>query len=505
MKKYGNISTGSIESSLAAEEILKFGGNAFDAAIGAVFVSMTSEFALTGAFGGGILMGIENNSSPFMYDFFVDCPSKKNPNKEFKNIEVDFGETTQSFYVGKGSIAVPGNIKGLIDVHKNHGKLPFSDILKPAIECAKNGIPISSYQAYILKIIEPIISYDVSCKNLFYKNNKLINQGNVFKNDAFVDFLNILINKGYEYFYQGPGLDLIFNFLDNKSNLTKNDFNSYQVYKRKPLSLNFNKHTIFSNPAPAYGGTLITFLLKFFENKNLKEYALYDLIKGMNLSSLAREEICLNPDNENEILDVLSEKIFNKYKQIFNKQHSIDFSSPLNGFGSTTHLSILDNNGNAVSITTTNGEGCGSIIPEYGIMMNNMLGEHDLNPFGFHKWNKKRRLPTMMSPTIITQNSKAKYILGSGGSNRIRSANIQVILNLLLKNMNLSEAINAPRIHLEGNTLFHEPGVLIPNEKIKNIIINSFNDKNLFFGGVNAVSDNLAVGDNRRGGHGIIC
>ena len=105
-------------------------------------------------------------------------------------------------------------------------------------------------------------------------------------------------------------------------------------------------------------------------------------------------------------------------------------------------LSILDNNGSAVSITTTNGEGCGSIIPEYGIMMNNMLGEHDLNPFGFHKWNKKRRLPTMMSPTIITQNSTAKYILGSGGSNRIRSANIQVILNLLFKNMNLSEEIN---------------------------------------------------------------
>ena len=136
--------------------------------------------------------------------------------------------------------------------------------------------------------------------------------------------------------------------------------------------------------------------------------------------------------------------------------------------------------------------------------MNNMLGEHDLNPFGFHKWNKKRRLPTMMSPTIITQNSKAKYILGSGGSNRIRSANIQVILNLLFKNMNLSEAINAPRVHLEGNTLFHEPGVLIPNEKLKNIIINSFQNKNLFFGGVNAVNTSEAVGDERRGGVGEI-
>ena len=80
----------------------------------------------------------------------------------------------------------------------------------------------------------------------------------------------------------------------------------------------------------------------------------------------------------------------------------------------------MDKRGNAASITTTNGEGCGYIIPEYGIMMNNMLGEEDLNPFGFHKWGKKRRLPTMLSPIIITKNNKPKFIFGSGGSNRIR-------------------------------------------------------------------------------------
>ena len=165
----------------------------------------------------------------------------------------------------------------------------------------------------------------------------------------------------------------------------------------------------------------------------------------------------------------------------------------------------MDKDGNAASITTTNGEGCGSIIPEYGVMMNNMLGEKDLNPFGFHNWQKKRRLPTMISPIIITKNSKPEFVLGSGGSNRIRSANIQVILNLLIKNMTLEDAISAPRIHLEGDTLFYEPGIKCPEKnKIKNIKLNSFNKKNLFFGGVNAVSLNEAVGDKRRGGSGII-
>ena len=225
----------------------------------------------------------------------------------------------------------------------------------------------------------------------------------------------------------------------------------------------------------------------------------------MNLTSKVREEVCVDPNNENEITKSLKNEIFEKYKQRFLKNNSIDEIKEIKGFGSTTHVSVLDKMGNAISITTTNGEGCGSIIPKYGIMMNNMLGESDLNPFGFHKWQTKRRLPTMMSPTIITKGSKPKYILGSGGSNRIRSANVQVILNLLLKKMSLADAITAPRIHLEGNVLFHEPDVLLPEKKYLNKIkINSFNKKNLFFGGVNAVSSYEAVGDERRGGIGII-
>ena len=128
------------------------------------------------------------------------------------------------------------------------------------------------------------------------------------------------------------------------------------------------------------------------------------------------------------------------------KNNSLDFSKPIDGFGSTTHVSIIDKENNAASITTTNGEGCGYTIPEYGIMMNNMLGEEDLNPFGFHNWNKKRRLPTMISPIIITKNNKLKFIFGSGGSNRIRSANIQVILNLLIHKMGLKDSISKSRL-----------------------------------------------------------
>ena len=204
-------------------------------------------------------------------------------------------------------------------------------------------------------------------------------------------------------------------------------------------------------------------------------------------------------------LKFYQKKNIEKYNQIFSSNR-IDTADNIDGFGSTTHVSIMDKKGNAVSITTTNGEGCGSVIPKYGIMMNNMLGEVDLNPFGFHKWQIRRRLPTMISPIIVTKNSKPIYILGSGGSNRIRSANIQVLINLLIKNMDLNKAINEPRNHLEGDTLFFEPGIILPKKyNYKNIKLNKFANKNLFFGGVNAVSSNEAIADKRRGGTGIIC
>ena len=145
------------------------------------------------------------------------------------------------------------------------------------------------------------------------------------------------------------------------------------------------------------------------------------------------------------------------------------------------------------------------VIPEFGILMNNMLGEEDLNPFGFHKWNNKRRLPTMLCPTIILKNNKPLYAIGSGGSNRIRSAITQVIINIIIKKMSLKEAVEKERIHLEGNELFIEPGINLSEDKYLNHLkLKTFKNKSLFFGGTNCAGLNDAIGDSRRGGVGEI-
>ena len=503
--KYGTIATGSKESLDTAKYILRNKGNAFDAAIAAAFTSMTSEFALTGAGGGGTLLGINNGNSPIIYDFFVDCPKIINKKVNFQKIQIDFGDTQQNFYAGEGSVAIPGIIAGLIKAHKDNGKLPLHAILEPAIDYAKNGIYLSEYQAYINSLIKPILILTNDGKKLFTKNNKFLKKGDLFCNVQFSDFLIQISKEGSDFFYKGDCANLIEKYFSKKGYITKRNLENYKVIKRKPLSFKINQNTIFTNPAPSFGGNLIKFLFEILKKTNSLNSNISSLIKAMIVTSLARQKNCTNPNNDMEIENLLDKKIINKYVRYYQDEKNISNLYPLSGFGSTTHTSIMDKNNNAVSITTTNGEGSGYFIPEFGIMMNNMLGEEDLNPFGFHKWNTIRRLPTMISPTIITNQNNIKYVLGSGGSNRIRSANIQVILNLLINKLSLKDAISSPRIHLEGNTLFYEPGINVPNSiYLKNIKHNPFQDKSLFFGGVNTVSINEAIGDERRGGIGEI-
>jgi gamma-glutamyltranspeptidase/glutathione hydrolase len=174
----------------------------------------------------------------------------------------------------------------------------------------------------------------------------------------------------------------------------------------------------------------------------------------------------------------------------------------------TTHISVADRAGNIASLTASNGEGCAYVLPGTGIMLNNMLGEEDLNFGGFHRWKEGVRLASMMSPAVAELADGTRIALGTGGSNRIRSAITQVLVNLLDFGMSLGAAVTAPRMHLEGDMLSIESGLagetlaalqaMAPRHHV-------WPEKNLFFGGVHAVSIKHGgifdgAGDPRRGG-----
>jgi gamma-glutamyltranspeptidase/glutathione hydrolase len=170
--------------------------------------------------------------------------------------------------------------------------------------------------------------------------------------------------------------------------------------------------------------------------------------------------------------------------------------------GSTTHISVLDERGNACGVTCSNGEGSAVVVPGTGVHLNNMLGEQDLNPLGFHRHPAGRRLPSMMAPTVVMRDGAAELVLGSGGSNRIRSAIVQTIVNLVDREMDVEDAVRAPRLHFEDGVVYAEPGIDLDEVERTGHTVARFRDLNMFFGGVQAVhgAPPAGAGDPRRGG-----
>ncbi len=229
------------------------------------------------------------------------------------------------------------------------------------------------------------------------------------------------------------------------------------------------------------------------ENKSIEQVKQF--IETFNITSDFRSEHIDEFLHKIGLEDILeNERLI---KNFLVSQHS-----RLNLWGNTTHLSIIDENGTAVSITTTNGEGSGHVIEGSGIMLNNMLGEEDLNPHGFFSWPHGIRLPSMMAPTAVMKGKIAHLLLGSAGSNRIRSAIIQTILNYLEYGMDIQTSINSSRIHYEKGVVSMEPSYdkSIREDIEKLYELHYFNEKNMFFGGVQAVTGDLQGGyDKRRG------
>ncbi|NPA13392.1 MAG: gamma-glutamyltransferase [Aquificae bacterium] len=496
----GVISAGDRLTALAGAEILKKGGNAFDCAVACILSAPLTEPALTSLGGGGFLLSVEGGENPLIYDFFVDTPEKREENPQFYPIDVDFGSTTQRFHIGAGSVAVPGMVAGIYRVYKEKCTLPLEELIKPAYRYATEGIYLSKLQAEFIKLLQPIFTATPEAREIYAPDGRLIDHTTLFKNTDYGEFLQLFAKEGAWVFYEGEIGDRIEEYsLKNKGLIRKEDLRRYQVVEKEPLKTNFRDYTVYLTPEPSLGGLLIAFTLGLLEKVDLGEVGslkhLSALIEGMNITTLFRKE---NVDNG---------KVKGEDIPYFVKEYAPLMEKRLNLWGNTTHIAVMDSEGNTVSITSTNGEGSGCVIPDTGIMLNNMLGEEDLNPKGFFQWEPHTRLFSMMCPTAVFKGDRLILSLGSAGSNRIRSAILQVILNRLIFNMGLQEAVDFPRVHFENGTVYLEPGfdkrVIQEIEKLFNLVL--FKEKSMFFGGVQAVGENFQAGaDPRRGGYTLI-
>ncbi len=499
----GVVAAGHIQTAEAAAEMLRAGGNAFDAAVAGVLAACVAESVLTSLGGGGFLLAHTVNGENILYDFFSQTPqtaAQPGQSLDFYPIDADFGDTTQAFHIGLGSMAVPGVWAGLLRVHQRLGKLPLAVVAEPAIALARQGVTVNPFLAYVYRILTPILTATPAARALYAPSGELLQAGDTLNIPSFADTLTHLVSHPHDFYRGDIAHQIAQTCADKGGCLSLSDLEDYRVLERTPLKTQYRDRTLLTNPPPSSGGTLIAFALQLLSALDLSQYAhsssdhLRCLSTVMRLTNQARRD-----GYDSRLYDPTVAADFLAADHLAPYQQQL-----VNKLGSTTHLSVIDSQGNAASVTTSNGEGSAYVVPGTGIMINNMLGEEDLNPHGFHQWQPNQRISSMMAPTMVLQQGQPELVLGSGGSNRIRTAILQVISNLIDFRMPLAAAVAAPRIHWENGTLHLEAGQTIPNGTVTDALVH-WSDFNMFFGGVHAVKLSEAgttegTGDPRRSG-----
>ena len=467
----------------AAARILAAGGNAFDAVIAAGFASVVAEHTLTSLGGGGFLLARTGRGKEVLFDFFVNTPglglTGDQLTPHFFPITVNFPGSAQDFNVGAASVAVPGNLQGFLNVHDRLGHLPLTDILQPAIGLARGGWQLNDSQAYFLRLLEPIMTLSADGRRLFGDGDHP-RPGRRLDNPELADFLEKLPEDRGRSFYRGDLAETMARMMREKQGLlTAADLAAYRVVERRPLKIDYRGRTLLTNPWPAVGGSLI----------------------GLSLSLLAERPVGAGDWGSAAHLLHLAEVMIEVEKSRA-PGLAPDPRAGRQFHRGTTHISVADRQGNVAAMTTSNGEGSGCFVPGTGIMLNNMMGEDDLHPAGFHASPPALRVGSMMAPALLLEKGQVRLVLGSGGSKRIRTALVQVLSHIVDFEKPLIEAITAPRLHWDGTVMQVEPGWPAAVAALKERWpVNVWPGLDVYFGGVHAVAPGReAAADPRRGG-----
>jgi gamma-glutamyltranspeptidase/glutathione hydrolase len=473
----------------AGARVLREGGNAVDAAVGAVLASWAAEPLLTGPGAGGYLLVAGAGEDPTLLDFFVEAPGRGADPAQRADLlpaEVSFGDAAQVFNVGPASCATYGSPAGLAEALRRWGSVPAAELAAPAAALARDGVALNAAQAYIFEILEPILTTTPEAAAVFAPGGRALREGEVFRDPALADTIERFGAEGAEPFYAGDIGAAIVDWLAARGGqVTRADLEAYAAIGRDPVRVTYRGRTVLTNPPPSAGGTLLALAMAQLDATASRPPAITEIVRVMEDVQAQR-----TPD----FLEGLAEPGF----------ADMFLASRL---GSTTHISVVDADGRACSVTCTNGEGSGVVVPGTGVHVNNIMGEQDLSPLGFFRYRPGRRMPSMMSPTaVLDAAGEVELVLGSAGSNRIRSAILQVIVGAVDHGLGAREAVLAPRVHFEDGLVYAEPGAPRDELRAAGRDLVAFRSLNLFFGGVQAVERDPATlalsgaGDPRRGG-----
>ena len=505
----GRVAAGHPLTAAAAAEALRAGGNAFDAAMAGLCAACVAEPALASLGGGGFLLARRAGQPPELFDFFAQTPMtwRATGDAHVRPILADFGDATQEFHIGLGTIATPGVIAGLFAVQRHLCRLPIADLVAPARRMASDGICLTPFQSDISQVIAPILRATPEALALFADPEhpeQLAPAGAWMRMPDLADAFEGLARAGPDLFYRGEwGQRLARDCAEQGGHLGAQDLSGYAVARRQPLALRYRDAWVYTNPPPSMGGSLIGFALALLDSLPLSE-----MRRGSyeHIHALAKAQALTQTLRRSRSLD------HQALSAVLGPETLRDFMARLDegprSVRGTTQISVADAAGNLASLTLSNGEGSGYVLPGTGIMLNNMLGEEDLMPRAGSVWPSNQRIGSMMAPTLLARRDGSWVVTGSSGSNRIRSAVLQVICNLVDFDLDLETAVSAPRLHFEGELLSLEPPV---EDAVREPLcaawpqVRLWSRPSLFFGGAHSVvlfadGGGAAAGDPRRGG-----
>ncbi len=470
-------------------------------------MSWVCEPLLTGPGAGGFMLVHTAAGENVLLDFFVAAPGRGSDREagELTAFDVAFtDDVTQTFHAGPASCGVYGTPLGVANALERFGTLSFADLAEEPARVARDGHEITPIQGYLIQILGSMVLSTDEGRAWFAPHGRLLESGETMRNPELGDLISRLGREGPGFAYTGDVAVAVSDWvLDRGGLITREDLASYGVIDRTPAHATYHGRDILTNPPPSSGGILIAYSLDLLERVG-RPGDLRALVEVMDETNKARtEEFSIALHSQGYLERFLA------------KDGLASVAGEVESrLGSTTHISAMDSDGCCVSVTCSSGSSSGVVVPGTGIHLNNMLGEEDLNPLGHHRHARGTRVPSMMAPTVVLHDDgRPEIVLGSAGSNRIRSAILQTILNIVDFNLKAENAVELPRLHLERGLVDAEPGVdprALDSLERSGWKVQRWHERNLYFGGVQAAARDPETGelsgggDPRRGGAAVV-
>ncbi|MGH2916652.1 MAG: gamma-glutamyltransferase, partial [Solirubrobacteraceae bacterium] len=402
----GVVAAGHPVSAGAGADALRDGGNAVDAALAAMLASLTCEPLLTGLGAGGYMLVATPDGAATLLDFFVEAPGRGHPDPtrpagELIPVSVSFGDAVQVFHVGAASVGTFGFPAGVCEAAARYARLGLERLVRPAAALAREGVELNPQQAYIVEILSGTVTSTAEAAAMFAPGGRLLRAGDRIRQPELGDALERLGSDGAAPFYTGDVGDAIADWLAPRGGLlSRADLAAYQVAEREPLRAAYRGREVLINPPPSAGGLLISRALAMLDARRPH---------GQRTAPTVAELV--------EVMErTQSERTPEFLAGLHDPQFVAGFRAlPVGRLGSTTHVAALDRDGWACSVTCSNGSASGVIVPGTGVHLNNMLGEQDLNPTGWHRHPPGRRMPSMMAPAIVRRDGAPELVVGSAG------------------------------------------------------------------------------------------